>query len=79
MNPLAPIQNNTFLSSPMPAKVVKILAQDGDRVTAGQSVFVLESMKMLHELRMPKQGKVVGIQVQVGDLILPENHLADII
>lgn len=79
MTQLASIHHDTFLSSPMPGKVIRILAQEGDPVKEGQSVFVVESMKMLHELRVPKQGKVVKIRVKVGDVILPNNHLAYVI
>ncbi len=71
--------HDTFLSSPMPGKVIRILTQEGERVEEGQSVFIMESMKMLHELRMPKPGKVSGIQVKVGDVVQPNNHLAYIL
>ena len=37
-----------IFSSPLPGKVVKILAGEGEVVEQGQDVFVMESMKMLH-------------------------------
>lgn len=76
MNQSIPVSQETFLFCPMPGKVIRILAQEGDIVERGQSVLVVESMKMLHELRVPKQGKVKGIHVKVGDIIVPNNRLA---
>jgi biotin carboxyl carrier protein len=67
------ISQNTVLSSPMPGKIVKVLVREGDIVEKGQRVFVVESLKMLHELRVPKHGKMSEINVKVGDII-PSNH-----
>lgn len=69
----------TEISSPIPGKIIKILAHEGDHVEKGQRVFVIESMKMLHELRVPKPGKIGTINVKEGDPIIPNNSLACII
>jgi pyruvate carboxylase len=62
--------------SPLPGKIVKVLAREGEFVQEGQSVFIVESMKMLHELRAEKSGKMKSISVKEGDLVFPTNHLA---
>ena len=69
----------TTISSPIPGRIIKILAREGDCVEKGQRVFVIESMKMLHELRVPKPGKLGKIKVEEGDPIIPDNCLACII
>ncbi len=69
----------TILSSPMPGKVVKILAHEGDMVKKGQTVFIVESMKILHELRVARSGKMTNITVKEGDFVLPDHHLAYIL
>jgi propionyl-CoA carboxylase alpha chain len=44
------------LSSPMPGSVVRVLAEAGSAVTAGQPLLVLEAMKMEHEIVAPVDG-----------------------
>jgi biotin carboxyl carrier protein len=51
------------VSVPMPGKVVKLLVQEGQKVSEGQGVAVVEAMKMQNELKAPKSGTVEGIQV----------------
>ncbi|MBD3309323.1 biotin/lipoyl-binding protein [candidate division KSB3 bacterium] len=67
-----------IVSSPLPGKVVKILAQEGDQVEAGQKLFLIESMKMFHELQVSQEGTVSDINVKVGDIIAPTTHLASV-
>lgn len=50
----------------MPGKVVKLLVAAGERVEAGQSLLVIEAMKMQNELKAPKEGTVVQIHVSEG-------------
>lgn len=48
--------------APMPGKVVRILVSEGDLVTAGQGIVVVEAMKMQNELKSPRDGKVSAIK-----------------
>lgn len=52
--------------SPMPGKVVRILAPAGTQVEAGQGVVVVEAMKMQNEIKSPKAGTVQRIAVAEG-------------
>jgi biotin carboxyl carrier protein len=52
--------------SPMPGRVVKVLARPGERVTAGQAVVVVEAMKMENELRVPRAGTVREVKCAEG-------------
>lgn len=54
------------ITAPMPGKVVRVLVQPGDTVTARQPVLVVEAMKMENELRSPKDGIVAEIRVAEG-------------
>lgn len=54
------------LLSPMPGKVVRILAPAGTAVAAGQGVIVVEAMKMQNEIKSPKAGTVRKIVAQEG-------------
>ena len=54
------------LRAPMPGRIVAVPVKAGDAVTKGQTVVVLEAMKMEHALTAPFDG-VVDISVAVGD------------
>jgi biotin carboxyl carrier protein len=63
------------LVAPMPGKVVRVLIGERQAVEAGQSILVIEAMKMQNELRSPKKGtvqKIVaaeGANVNAGDVL----------
>ena len=46
------------VTAPMPGRLVKILVQEGDSVSEGQGLVVMEAMKMENELRAPRAGRV---------------------
>jgi len=50
----------------MPGLVVEIPVAVGDTVEAGQTVVILESMKMQNELKSPITGVVESIQASAG-------------
>ena len=52
--------------APMPGLVVRINAQVGDQVQAGQGLVVMEAMKMENELRAQTAGRVKAILATVG-------------
>ena len=52
--------------APMPGKVVRLLVAEGDKVEAGQGLFVVEAMKMQNEIRSPKSGTVESLKVKEG-------------
>jgi biotin carboxyl carrier protein len=59
----------------MPGKVVRMLVDQGQPVEAGQSILVVEAMKMQNEIKSPKKGtlqKIVAIEggnVNAGDVL----------
>jgi biotin carboxyl carrier protein len=52
--------------SPIPGRVVKLLVKVDDSVKAGQTIAVLEAMKMENELRAPRAGRVMVIRCAEG-------------
>jgi biotin carboxyl carrier protein len=54
------------LSSPMPGKIVKLLVKPGDSVQEGQTLLVMEAMKMQNELKTNTTGTVSIVHVQEG-------------
>ena len=53
----------------MPGKVVRILVAKGEEVQKGDSVLVVEAMKMQNEMKSPKDGIVTAIRVSEGDTV----------
>lgn len=53
----------------VPGKVVKILVKEGDEVKEGDTVAVIESMKMRMEIKSEYSGKVKEILVSEGEFV----------
>lgn len=66
------------IKAPMPGKVVRILASVGTQVENGQSVLVIEAMKMQNELKAPKTGVVKKINVEEGAAVEAGQALAEV-
>jgi len=58
-----------IISTPMPGKVVKIFVSNGDEVKAGQTVIVVEAMKMQNEYQAKKDSTVNEVMVKEGDIV----------
>lgn len=54
------------VASPMPGKIVKLLVNVGDSVQEGQTLLVMEAMKMQNELKTSTAGVVKTVHVQEG-------------
>jgi len=57
------------LTSPMQGTIVKIVAGEGQQVSAGDTVVVLEAMKMEQPLTAHKDGTVTGLTVEIGQTV----------
>lgn len=66
------------ITAPMPGKVVRILAPAGTAVEAGQSVLVIEAMKMQNEMKSPKKGTVKKINAIEGAAVEAGQVLAEV-
>jgi 3-methylcrotonyl-CoA carboxylase alpha subunit len=64
------------IKAPFPGKVVSVKASIGGKLAEGDSVIVLESMKMEHPLKAPLDGVVEEISVKEGDVIEAGRTLA---
>jgi biotin carboxyl carrier protein len=53
----------------MPGKIIKLLAEPGVPVTAGQGLIVVEAMKMQNEVKAPKDGTLVRVHVAEGGTV----------
>ena len=57
------------VTSPMPGKIVRVLVNAGDQVTARQGLIVVEAMKMENELRAARDGRVRELSVNEGQSV----------
>jgi len=57
------------IRAPMPGLILKIKKQIGDKIEIGDSVFILEAMKMENDLRSPASGTVKEIKVMEGESV----------
>jgi biotin carboxyl carrier protein len=57
------------LLAPLPGSVVRVLVEPGDEVAQGQTLVVLEAMKMEHSVQSPSGGAVSEVRVTVGDQV----------
>ena len=67
-----------LLAAPMPATVRRVLVGPGDRVTPGQSLIILEAMKMELPVRAGASGTVRAIHCREGELVQPGVTLIDV-
>jgi biotin carboxyl carrier protein len=62
--------------APMPGKVVRVHKEAGASVEKGAGVVVVEAMKMQNEMKSPREGVVVSINVKPGDTVNAGDVLA---
>ncbi len=70
--------SETALQSQIPGKVVSISVSEGDSVRKGDSVIVLESMKMQVAVKSHRDGTVAAIRVKQGDSVAKNDVIAEI-
>lgn len=66
------------LSAPMPATVLRIQTRRGAVVRKGDTLLVLEAMKMELPLRSPQDGTITAVHCTEGQLVQPGVTLVDI-
>jgi 3-methylcrotonyl-CoA carboxylase alpha subunit len=71
-------RGESSVMSPMPATVVAINTAAGEPVSEGDTVMVLEAMKMELPIKAPRGGVVKAVNCAIGELVQPGVNLVDI-
>jgi pyruvate carboxylase len=66
--------NFNHINSYIPGTIIDILVKEGQVLNAGDSIIVLEAMKMYNDVQMPFKGRVLKINIEKGQKI-PKNFL----
>jgi acetyl-CoA/propionyl-CoA carboxylase biotin carboxyl carrier protein len=74
----APAGGGDALVSPMQGTIVKVVVSDGDTVAAGDTVVVLEAMKMEQPITAHKAGTITGLTAAVGQTVSAGATLCEI-
>lgn len=67
-----------FVNAPMPGTILRVNKNVGDTVAAGESVVVLEAMKMENDINAPKAGKIKSIAVAQGQTVAAGEFLFEV-
>ncbi len=66
------------VKAPLPGQVIKVLVKEGDEVASGQTVCLMEAMKMENSVAAPSSGKVVSVSVSEGASVMEGQELMKI-
>ena len=71
----ASVNKNNAVKAPLPGVITDIKVAVGDEVQAGDTVVVLEAMKMANNLTAEKGGKVTAVCVKIGESVMEDDAL----
>ena len=66
------------VTATMPGNIVDVLVSEGDEVSAGDAVLIIEAMKMETEVKATKSGIVKAVNISKGDRVAPGESLIEI-
>lgn len=66
------------ISTSMPGNVVDVMVNEGDQVAIGDTLFIIEAMKMETEIKAQVAGRVANVHIKKGDRVTPGEALIQI-
>ena len=71
----AAVNTNNAVKAPLPGTITSVEVSVGDEVKAGDTLLVLEAMKMANNIEAEKDGKVTAICVKPGQSVMEDDAL----
>jgi biotin carboxyl carrier protein len=66
------------LRAPMPAQVRSVFVKNGDEVAMGETLLLLEAMKMEIKVQSPRAGRIQAVRVASGETVLRDQILLEL-
>ena len=66
------------VKAPLPGVILEVKVREGDVVKAGDTLLIMEAMKMENNIKADKEGKVLSMKVKQGDSVLEGDILVEI-
>lgn len=66
------------IKAPLPGSIIKINVNVGDNVNTGDTVMVMEAMKMENNIQAEVSGTVKSVKVNVGDTVMQDDVLIEL-
>lgn len=66
------------VKTPLPGTVLKLLVKEGDKVKKGDTLLIMEAMKMENSIFADKDARVASIRVKEGDTVLQNDVLLEL-
>jgi biotin carboxyl carrier protein len=73
-----PATGDGRVKAPIPGQITQVMVSQGDEVELGQSLLVLEAMKMENEIRAPCSGRIKELKVSPGQRVMLDEVLVEI-
>ncbi|MEN4042479.1 MAG: biotin/lipoyl-containing protein [Anaerolineaceae bacterium] len=71
------VSGSASVVAPIPGMIVSIDVKPGDVIEHGQTLCILEAMKMKNAIRATRSGTIAAIHVKIGDLVRHNQALMD--
>ena len=78
VKPVSSSGSATGLKSPLPGVILDVMVREGDAVKAGQTLLILEAMKMENNIEAGRDGVIESISARKGDSVLEGDVLLTI-
>ncbi|MEC7213801.1 MAG: biotin/lipoyl-containing protein, partial [SAR324 cluster bacterium] len=65
------------LKAPMPGNIIRVCVKNGEKVNRGQTLMVLEAMKMEHPILAPENGRVESLLFKEGDVVKTDEQMIE--
>ncbi len=72
-------ESGNTITAPMPGKIFKVLKSAGDLVEVGETIVILEAMKMEHALKAKVQGKLDVLNFKEGEQVEADALIAKVL